>query len=373
MKKNISTLNAYSKNNHIYMSDIDDWVLVDYDLNAQSVRKIYPVIDDLPLKLFWNEGIIEYGEWLYLVCRNAIRIIGINIHTKEVRTIANSVDIGENADFCVKNAVRVGDKIILFPGNIERTVWEYDISKETFKSIGSVSKIFNTYISEGVIVSQQVIGDEICFIIKDTTKIGWFNVISKVGEIKEYKLSSNIAKILCVSNNLNRFLVMTEDNSIYEIENDNVVRINIKLARNDEMIRSAHYGENKIFVTSNKYENIYLYDLEHEMTAIIKYPTEFSHVYAMRNFEGAFVGTLESDEKIFLLPFSANGMVVIDKKTNQLEWQQIAYDRFDIDVYRSKDGIVKERDEQSISKWIGAINGEHSCVEEMTYMYKYIE
>ena len=302
----------------IYTVDNDTgfFVCIDSDNGKMSL-----IADLQPesVKHWWVEKILYYDGWFYLISRNSTELVRVN-RKGIIETCIPGENYNDNNLFISTGAVIIKDVIYILPGTLGGDIVCYNIISGRVEKrtplkeiIENEIEVYNGYIIYDYYFDKNTF--EVFFAITDT------NLLLKMAlETFSYEVyqCDRETRFTSITNGIGDILIgeMNFD-SIWRLDRDALtfyrygghsrkngyvfgIGLNDSIARLDD-----ESGE------------ISIYSREGDLEERIRIPQQSNLIYEIRKYNGRFSRMVETEDTVFMLPFSTNGVVSIDRKSRK--------------------------------------------------------
>lgn len=326
MQKNISSYTGLIKDGKYITVDIDTWLLVEYELTNRSHRIICNLLQERPDRLFLCIKMLEIGNSIYFIFRNSQRILEYNTVEQRIYNYGLEYEIFKNSTVLYNDAYYFEGKIIMFPCEINDPIIFFEIETKEYIEKGSIKQML---VKEGVkrdagkIYTYVKLQNEVWFCIYGSEWLGCITLNNLNLRMRKCEKSNQLAKTVGGKD----FVFFTEAESCRFFMTD---KINGELLLYDVKDlelkeQELEYGfivsvKKKIFAIPTYPKSLTIIDKETKEVINIKFPKEFSAIFKVRNSELPFVRYIVHLEKLYLIPFSCNGMLVVDMVSYMIQY-----------------------------------------------------
>ena len=356
-QKYLSVEAGVLENNHLYVVDIDTWLLLDYDLvhgNCDCIADLQ--FDYDRCKLCWVERILHIGTSFYIIIRNYKGILEIDERKKVIYYELYS-QIGNDDLFFYMDACVINDCLYLLPGTLGGDILVFDIKEHRFINQISMMTLFDRGMKEckDANIWSYLHNDEdtkVRFSAEGSNKLFSLDLDNMV---LEETITYNNAEFLYACGSFDTpILLEGKSHRLYRYKD-----YGISLLGNEEYCNKECncYSYMLSFCTNGK---IYVVPESEDCVEIIcgnnhekiVFPNELKLIYEVRNYNGKFSCLLQDCQKAYFLPFSANGMVIFDKHRNESYFINMTIPDSFLRARELRKNIVKESDDVALEELI---------------------
>ncbi len=333
MVKYLSVVNGLIENNHLYVVDIDTWLFLDYDLNTGiSELKADIQLEDYRGKLCWVEKILHIGIEFFILIRNYRGLVSIN-ESGDVNYYELDHELGSDDSFYYMDMLIVDGLLYILPGYTNGLISIFNTEKHEFiKHISMDSLIVpqaTHLVGRPASIWSYVFDDSdgnVIFCINKSNMICTLNLRTMLIETS----IGNSESTLMMLSGVNRECIILENNS-YHLSRYNKYKAEIEIVGDFKrrVKDQTWHGYQMAFEMDDMIaaipEDMYSIEMikDEEIIETLIMPKESKLIYEIRNYKGKFAKAIKDNNMIYLLPFSTNGMIVIDVDTHYMQFYEL--------------------------------------------------
>lgn len=361
MGKYLSSFNISFKNDKIIMIDIDTWIVAEWDIereNYKTIARIMPIGGyGAASKLCFTINCFIVGDLMYCVMRNTAQITVINLTTGKHYVCGKNYPIYKLSDLKYATAMQIDNKIYLFPYMINQNIVIFDIKTNIYCEIESPIKMLNLdYRYDNYMVNSYICnGNKIWFAVSGTNIIGVLDVANKedsryfsCGENSFLRLEGDKDNILAVGIGRKGLISIDNADNWYTVINSNDTEI--------DNINAVIPIDQKLFV-ENLDGSAYIIFQDGEKVCI-QLPNELKKVDNVRAVKNVpFSKCFYKNDKIYMVPFASNGIVVIDINTLKSKYFCLEISGDDVEAeYCKRQDMIYENRFYTLANYLDYIN-----------------
>ncbi len=362
MDKYLSTYNVLFLDNKLIMSDMDSWLMAEWDLDTEKYNTISRLMPLGRYNEIYRVGLIMtsllVGDFIYCILRNTAQLIKIDRFTGHFTRLGLNYNIGKIGELLYCSAEAVEGRIYMLPYNINQHIMVYDTETGTYDQGLAFSDIIDIPIefnSENKIYSYICDNGRVWFAVSGTDMVIYADYIA--GEVIKLihcggkllsKITGDVEKV---------FACGTDRKSVFGINDDGTA--SLVLDSENGRINSCSFAlkkNNNIFYV-NSDGSIYVQDTSAAEMRKIELPDTFKNIDSIRGVKDIpFSNMVYKDGKLYLLPFSSNGLVTVDVNTFATKHYALAISDEEVKRERLKqEDILSEDDKLRLEDFIDSI------------------
>ncbi len=308
----------FDDNEDVIMCDIDTWILAKWNLEKgtyDTVSRLVPMgkYGD-PYKMGLVIAIFHIGTSLYCIMRNTAQIIQVELETGRFVRHGMNYIVKEASCLMYTAAGVVENKIYILPFHPQDKIIIFDVTSKKYSEGSSIAEIIYSpekFLPEQTIFRYVIHQNRVWFAIMGT------DVMAEI----DYA-NGKLCNLMHLENKLSYasgtkdeiFAINYAGNEVYSIKNDQYK----KIATNESYEKYIWSGEinDKLFFVGAEGSVIVEECGTQKTEKKLIFPVSFECVDEIRGVHNMpFYDCICSGDKLYLLPFSSNGMIVVDTKT----------------------------------------------------------
>ena len=363
--KYLSILNGVIENGHLSTVDIDTWYFVDCDLRTNVCRVIADIFPNQEC-LCWIERILHIGTDFFMIVRNSKLIISVNLDG-DVRYFGNKQVFEANNCFLYTDACIVNNMIYMLPGSIEGVITIFDPKRCCFVEDIPLPPLVN-YFNKTQCLNcifryiHNETDDEVRFCVYDTNIFCVMNLKTMKMEVITFEDTDRFWQ---VTGDMSNTIIMEIDSYRifrYDEKKDTIMTVDTVIRHDDQNLdwtgyKHIYYINNWIWAIPAQMNVIELYDVNGNLIEILDMPMESELCFAVRVYKDKFGYSIQTEDAIYLLPFSTNGLVEVNLVTFEMQFHPLTILRSDISNKRlqrvlQKNTLVLEAEAVTLENYL---------------------
>ncbi len=375
-RKYLSVVGGLVEDGKLYVVDIDTWLFMQYDLKSGACALLADIQpDEYYGKLCWVEKILHIGNDFFILIRNYKGLVSVS-EGGNVTYYESDHELGSNNSFYYIDMLVCDGLIYVLPGYAGGIMSIFDPAVHDYTNHVHLEVLYGRNMTQYCdrciwLYVHNDTDDKVRFCINNTGMICTLDIRNMFMEICSYDneadfmmLSGSFGKTVVLENNSYRLFGYTEEKEEIEIIGDFC-----REKKNDDW-----YGYQMAFVQDDMVAAIpedmdsIEFIREGKNIEIIRLPEESELIYEIRYYKGKFVSLLKKDGKIYLLPFSSNGMIIFDAYVHSIVFRRLVVPAEYLMVKKMKNrGLIRESKEISLSGFIQNAKLSHELkIEDMS-------
>lgn len=336
MDKNLSVKTGIIEQDHLLTVDMDTWMFMDWDLNTDTYDTIAELMPEEEYKLCWVQKIIQFGDCYYFLQRNSKQIIEYDMWKGNVVRYGLDYVVGDNKCLLYSDAYVCKDSLYMLPYSCDGVITVFNMKSKQYIEEYKMADL----IGEKTITNQ---GKKILSYIQISNKI-WFCV-----EQSNLIVCLDLQTMKSTSLNLdaedNLYMAMRGENRIYFTEmngyhiweyddTSNIFRsfdVQKQHSKQEGKGYRFVYGTNQVVIAiSKEMDSVDVIAREDESVRTIAFPSELCNIFELRRIDEKFFGYVVVKNKLYLLPFSGNGLLEIDLQSYEIKYHCLKIQHEDV-------------------------------------------
>lgn len=322
--KQISTLTGLIENGRIYLIDIDLWLFLECDVETDTYRIFADIKPRDHEGHCWINKIIRMENGYYCILRNSKRVIFVD-NSGNVTFFGDDNPFYPNNRFINSDAHIVGNMLVMLPGTADGCITLFDLEKKDYVRdyyLSQLIELKQEHRNQRIVRYTWVDNDRLLFCINGTDLVYtldlskliietinvnpdiYYSVRPGYGDFN-YLLSKNSPKISVI------------DNSMHTIEEHDLS----DAVDSGTGYRFCNEIEDRLYAIPASVDRIDT--ISGNTVSSILFPEEYQTLESLRNSKERASGVLTDGSKLFVLPFSSNGILEFDADSNEMTLHSI--------------------------------------------------
>lgn len=360
MGKYLSVNNVYFEDDKLIMCDIDTWILAEWNIDSGAhcvISRLMPIgrYGD-PKRMGFFVGYFRVRDSIYCMLRNTAQIIEIDVHTGRFIRHGLQYKVNEASCLLYADTRMIDNKIYFLPYELTENILVFDVDTKRYMKEKTLEQILNLSInctSENKIYK---------YIYRD--EVAWFaisgtDIIAEVNYVKgkTYRIiHSDNNKLKSISGDEEDiFAIGHEGKGVFSVEESGSVKLIVSC--DDKYINNCAFVKkvnDKLFLTNSDGSTYVYFPTKEKDRMRVEFPDTFMSIDAVRRvYNRPFSNCLYRNGKLYLIPFSSNGMIVIDADTLEVMHYKLEISEEEVLMEKSKrNDVFNENKAFSLDEYI---------------------
>ena len=331
--KYVSVLEGYIEDNHLYMVDIDTWFFVDYNLDFDQLSVIADIGTEMKGKLCWVKKILHVENEFFFIIRNSKKIISYNPE-KGINIYGEEYPIGIDEEVRYADACVLNDRIYMLPIKSDGCISIFNLKTRKYEDDIDISQILNCRMTESRGISR--------YIHNDKDDVVWFCLVGTDNVFKLDLRSLKAEHVMLDSYGAYEYVLGDEQNILGKTKDEYVIE---------------YYYEKLFLALPPQMDKLNMIYPEGNNKVEVMLPSSSKLIYKLRFYDAKFSKGIIKAGRLFLLPFSSNGIVEVNLETMKSVFHPSSISSLDLwsKRVRNDNGIITENEDAGLGAYLYAI------------------